>query len=285
MTLVRPASWSPSVARAAAARGDVLRLPGRRRTTAPSRRTSTATVSIYKGSDVRVMGVRIGTVTAVVPEGDRVRVAMEYDARVQAPGRRQGGHRHADADRRPVRADRAGVHRWRGDAGQRQDRAARDRHPGRARPDLPEPLRPHPGARTQRRQQGRRARHPAHRRHQGAAGQRQARQRDAAQPLRGGADLRRQQRAAVRLGREHVAADRHPGGQRPARRRLHGRPDLGLHPARRRARQPAPRRWRRWPGRWAPCAPSCTTTRALVEQGRPAAQPRSSASWPSGRTS
>ena len=37
------------------------------------------TVSVYKGSEVRVMGVRIGTVTAVVPEGDRVRVAMEYD--------------------------------------------------------------------------------------------------------------------------------------------------------------------------------------------------------------
>ena len=53
------------------------------------------TVSIYKGSEVRVMGVRIGTVTAVVPEGDRVRVAMEYDGGVQAPRRREGGDRHA----------------------------------------------------------------------------------------------------------------------------------------------------------------------------------------------
>lgn len=43
------------------------------------------TVSIYKGSDLRVMGVRIGTVTAVVPEGDRVRVAMEYDAKYKLP--------------------------------------------------------------------------------------------------------------------------------------------------------------------------------------------------------
>ncbi len=43
------------------------------------------TVSIYEGSEVRVMGVRIGTVTAVVPEGDRVRVAMEYDDEYKLP--------------------------------------------------------------------------------------------------------------------------------------------------------------------------------------------------------
>jgi phospholipid/cholesterol/gamma-HCH transport system substrate-binding protein len=43
------------------------------------------TVSLYKGSEVRVMGVNIGTVTAVVPEGDRVRVAMEYDGEYKLP--------------------------------------------------------------------------------------------------------------------------------------------------------------------------------------------------------
>ena len=43
------------------------------------------TVSLYKGSEVRVMGVNIGTVTAVVPEGDRVRVSMEYDAEYKLP--------------------------------------------------------------------------------------------------------------------------------------------------------------------------------------------------------
>ncbi|MEO5653045.1 MAG: MCE family protein [Marmoricola sp.] len=43
------------------------------------------TVSIYEGSELRVMGVRIGTVTAVVPEGDRVRVAMEYDDEYKLP--------------------------------------------------------------------------------------------------------------------------------------------------------------------------------------------------------
>jgi phospholipid/cholesterol/gamma-HCH transport system substrate-binding protein len=54
-----------------------------------STRTVTAyfdrTVSLYKGSEVRVMGVNIGTVTAVVPEGDRVRVSMEYDGEYKLP--------------------------------------------------------------------------------------------------------------------------------------------------------------------------------------------------------
>ena len=69
-------------------------------------------------------------------------------------------------------------------------------------------------------------------------GQRQARQRDPAQPVGRRADLRRQQRPAVRLRREHVEADRHAGCERPDRGRVHGRPDLGVHPAGRRARQP-----------------------------------------------
>ncbi len=42
-------------------------------------------MSIYKGSEVRVMGVKIGTVTAVVPEGDQVRVSMEYDPQYKLP--------------------------------------------------------------------------------------------------------------------------------------------------------------------------------------------------------
>ena len=37
-------------------------------------------VSIYPGSDVRILGVNIGKVTEVVPEGNSVRVEMEYDA-------------------------------------------------------------------------------------------------------------------------------------------------------------------------------------------------------------
>jgi phospholipid/cholesterol/gamma-HCH transport system substrate-binding protein len=42
-------------------------------------------VSVYKGTDVRVLGVNVGRVTAVVPEGNSVRVEMEYDADVDIP--------------------------------------------------------------------------------------------------------------------------------------------------------------------------------------------------------
>jgi phospholipid/cholesterol/gamma-HCH transport system substrate-binding protein len=54
-----------------------------------SQRTLTAhfsrAVAVYKGSDVRLMGVRIGSVDAVVPEGDSVRVEMSYDATYKLP--------------------------------------------------------------------------------------------------------------------------------------------------------------------------------------------------------
>lgn len=42
-------------------------------------------VSIYPGSDVRILGVNVGRVTAVTPEGSSVRVDIEYDAKYQVP--------------------------------------------------------------------------------------------------------------------------------------------------------------------------------------------------------
>jgi phospholipid/cholesterol/gamma-HCH transport system substrate-binding protein len=42
-------------------------------------------VSVYVGTDVRVLGVNVGRVTAVIPEGNSVRVEMEYDPDVQLP--------------------------------------------------------------------------------------------------------------------------------------------------------------------------------------------------------
>lgn len=55
----------------------------------PETKTVTAhfsrAVSIYEGSQVRVLGVPIGTVTAVVPAGNSVRVEMEYDAEHKIP--------------------------------------------------------------------------------------------------------------------------------------------------------------------------------------------------------
>ena len=42
-------------------------------------------VQVYKDTDVRILGVPVGRVTAVVPEGSSVRVDMEYDAKYPVP--------------------------------------------------------------------------------------------------------------------------------------------------------------------------------------------------------
>ena len=42
-------------------------------------------VGVYEGADVRVLGVEVGKVTAVVPEGDQVRVDMRVDRGVDIP--------------------------------------------------------------------------------------------------------------------------------------------------------------------------------------------------------
>jgi phospholipid/cholesterol/gamma-HCH transport system substrate-binding protein len=44
------------------------------------------TVAIYPGSDVKILGVRIGQVDSVDPEGQRVKVTMTYDAAFDVPG-------------------------------------------------------------------------------------------------------------------------------------------------------------------------------------------------------
>src|SRR6185503_8473679 len=43
------------------------------------------TVGLYPGSDVRVLGIPIGTITDVVPQGDRVRVDMLVDDAYDIP--------------------------------------------------------------------------------------------------------------------------------------------------------------------------------------------------------
>jgi phospholipid/cholesterol/gamma-HCH transport system substrate-binding protein len=42
-------------------------------------------VAVYPGTDLRVMGVQIGEVTAVVPDGNSVRVEMTYDSEYALP--------------------------------------------------------------------------------------------------------------------------------------------------------------------------------------------------------
>jgi phospholipid/cholesterol/gamma-HCH transport system substrate-binding protein len=45
----------------------------------------TRAVGLYPGSDVRILGVKVGKVTEVTPVGDRVRVAFEYDDSYRVP--------------------------------------------------------------------------------------------------------------------------------------------------------------------------------------------------------
>jgi len=42
-------------------------------------------VSVYEGSDVRILGVPVGTVDTVTPEGTKVKVVMSYDPEVDVP--------------------------------------------------------------------------------------------------------------------------------------------------------------------------------------------------------
>ena len=47
------------------------------------------TVGLYEQSDVRVLGVRIGQVTTIEPDGDGVRVEFEYEAKYDIPAEAQ----------------------------------------------------------------------------------------------------------------------------------------------------------------------------------------------------
>ena len=124
-----------------------------RRAGTSRRKTVTAhfprAVSVYEGTDVRILGVNVGKVTAVIPEGNSVRVEMEYDAKYDVPAGRQGGDRHPDPGRRPLRPAHARrSRRATGDGGRCRHPAARHRRAGRAGPHLRQPRGPHRRARA-----------------------------------------------------------------------------------------------------------------------------------------
>lgn len=58
-------------------------------TSGPKMRTVSAhfsqAISVYQGTSVDIMGISVGQVTAIVPEGNTVRVDMTYDAKYQLP--------------------------------------------------------------------------------------------------------------------------------------------------------------------------------------------------------
>jgi phospholipid/cholesterol/gamma-HCH transport system substrate-binding protein len=49
----------------------------------------TKTVGLYKGADVRILGIPVGEVTKVEPVGDAVKVELKYDAKYKVPANAQ----------------------------------------------------------------------------------------------------------------------------------------------------------------------------------------------------
>ena len=169
--------------------------------------------------------------------------------RGQGPRGRQGRHRLAVDRRRPLRPAHPRLDRRTG-AGRRCD--APDRPHGgaaRARPDLPEPRRPHRRARPQRRERQGRAHRPA-RDHGGELrwpGGEVPPDHPGPQPAH--RDPRRQQGGALRLGGGPGGADPHAGPQRLDRAAVQPVARLGLGDARGGARPSSPRRCATWPSR------------------------------------
>ena len=153
---------------------------------------------------MRILGVPVGEVTAVIPEGNSVRVEMEYDAQYDVP---------ADAKAVIVTptlvADRFVQLTPVYEGGPTMADGAEIELPDTGVPvELDriygEPADADPGARTQRRQRRRHPRQPAEGRTERLRGPGRQGQRDAARALRRGGDLRRRRRAAVRHG-DHLA--------------------------------------------------------------------------------
>ena len=67
------------------------------------------TVSLYEGSDVKILGVAVGKVETVDSRRHQGRVKLYYDGKYKVPGRRQGRGRLAVDRRRPVHPADAGA--------------------------------------------------------------------------------------------------------------------------------------------------------------------------------
>ena len=60
--------------------------------------------SLYPGDDVRIAGVKVGTIRSISPQPDNAVVTLDDRPRRARPGRRQGGDRGPEPGRRPLRA-------------------------------------------------------------------------------------------------------------------------------------------------------------------------------------
>ena len=236
----------------------ILRPAGQYRVTA----FFTETVGLYPGSDVRVLGIPIGTITDVVAAGRQGPRRDEHRRRLRRPGRRR---RRSSWRRRwsPTgtcssrRSTTAGPTH----GGRRRGAAGAHRHPGGARRGLRRPRRAVGGARPQRRQRERRAVGPGRRRRGQPRGQRRGAEPDAHRLLPGRGDPGGEPRRPVRLAGQPADVHHRAGHDRRAGRsvqRQHGRRQRA---ARRRARGPAGRGRAAAATPWATWRASSGTTR------------------------
>ena len=45
----------------------------------------TQTLALYEGDDVQIMGVRVGSIDSIVPDGDKMKVTFHYDDKYKVP--------------------------------------------------------------------------------------------------------------------------------------------------------------------------------------------------------
>ena len=64
---------------------------------------------LYPGDEVRIAGVKVGTIRSITPQPEHAVVTLEVDHDVRVPGRCQGGDRGAESGRGPLRATGAAV--------------------------------------------------------------------------------------------------------------------------------------------------------------------------------
>ena len=90
-------------------------------------------IGVYAGSDLRVLGVRVGTVESVDPDGTEVRVTLRARRGRQGPRGRARRRRRPQPGRRPVRPARPRLQRRTAARGRRRTAAPRATpHPSRS---------------------------------------------------------------------------------------------------------------------------------------------------------
>ena len=142
-------------------------------------------VGLYPGSDVRILGVKVGKVLSVTPDGTSDTVRLEYDGKYRVPADAEAAvvspSLVSDRYLQLLPAYTGGA----GDAQRGRHPAGADRRAGRAGPGHRQPRPADQGARPERRQLRRRAVRPARHRVEEPRRQRPADQRHDRQPLAG----------------------------------------------------------------------------------------------------